>query len=222
MDNTDKWKEVGEDSRVNQHCQASKQASHYLIEKSHTTTFLEQKFGEELGLHVQTYLGLTHKVLKCLLEAIASLDHRDYECFVLIVLSKGKDKVVYDVQSDAMPISSLLEYFNDRKCPSLAEKPKLFLFHTFTTTSPADLLNSEERVDSCLLDDSLVMFSNETETERRTLLLQSLLDIGHRDMLHINTIKDNLKEEHGTPLVKNTLNRNFNIYKIQVHYQSTE
>ena len=205
MDNTNKWTE--EDLKINE-----------------SATALGQKFGNEFGLHVQLYVGLTGKVMKHLLKIISSLDHLDFECFVLVVLSKGRKEALYDVRQSVIPIPTLLEFFSDEKCETLRGKPKLFLFNTIVDTSQAQpFCNREEELRQSLPNDSLLIFSTDTEAGSQSSL-QSLLDNTEiDDMASINNIKAGVvNDEHTSSLVIASFKKRFNIYKIRSHCGLTE
>ncbi|XP_046327020.2 caspase-3-like [Haliotis rufescens] len=85
---------------------------------------LFQTFSYEVELHKDR----NAKEITDILKAISVRDHWRYDCFICCVLSHGSMGRVFGVDGMDVAISSLLELFFDSKCPSLAEKPKLFFF----------------------------------------------------------------------------------------------
>ena len=63
------------------------------------------------------------------LDEIRRTDHRDYDCFVCCILSHGQnDEEVFGSDGVVNNIKDLTGLFTGVKCPSLAGKPKVFLF----------------------------------------------------------------------------------------------
>ena len=54
--------------------------------------------------------------------------HKSADSFVLVILSHGATGSVYAIDGQSIDIEDeITEYFNDRNCPSLKGKPRLFL-----------------------------------------------------------------------------------------------
>ncbi|XP_057298826.1 caspase-3-like isoform X4 [Hydractinia symbiolongicarpus] len=55
------------------------------------------------------------------------MDFTNYSAFFLVVLSHGTKDGVLGVDEEAVSIESMLKYFNANLCPTLANKPKIFI-----------------------------------------------------------------------------------------------
>ncbi|XP_019851802.1 PREDICTED: uncharacterized protein LOC109581823 [Amphimedon queenslandica] len=92
---------------------------------------MREVFSDQLGFHVQVYSSLTRKGIKHLLKTVATVDHSEQYCFVLIVLSKGeREKVIYGSDGKKLGVNDLVMLFSRNACSSLEEKPKLFFTET--------------------------------------------------------------------------------------------
>ena len=62
-------------------------------------------------------------------EEYASVDHSDFDAFVMIVMSHGADgDAIYGVSGKRkVRVKDLMAEFTINRCPSLAGKPKLFI-----------------------------------------------------------------------------------------------
>ncbi|KAM6070911.1 PREDICTED: caspase-10 [Chlamydotis macqueenii] len=80
-----------------------------------------------LGLDVRTYTDLTSQEIKDLMRTWQhSQDHKDRDCFICCILSHGESGAIYGKDEELVPIRTIMSYFTARRCPQLAEKPKLF------------------------------------------------------------------------------------------------
>ncbi|NXE07254.1 CASPA protein, partial [Lophotis ruficrista] len=80
-----------------------------------------------LGLDVKTYTNLTSQEIKDLMRSWQhSQDHKDRDCFICCILSHGESGAIYGKDEELVPIRTIMSYFTARRCPQLAEKPKLF------------------------------------------------------------------------------------------------
>ncbi|XP_078118066.1 caspase-8 isoform X2 [Sander vitreus] len=66
------------------------------------------------------------KMLSVLRELGSRPIHSQMDCLVCCILSHGIEGAVYSVEGHTVKIKELMEPVNGFKCPSLAEKPKLF------------------------------------------------------------------------------------------------
>ena len=100
------------------------------IQKYDDETIKEMRevLSDQLGFHVQIYSSLIRKGIKHLLKTVATVDHSDQYCFVVIVLSKGeRERVIYGSDGKKLQVNMLVSRY---ACPSLEEKPKLFFIET--------------------------------------------------------------------------------------------
>ncbi len=72
---------------------------------------------------------LKQKIVQCNLKlfffSVSEEDHSDADCFVCVILSHGKEGVIYGTNG-TIKIDSLVSNFKGDRCESLAGKPKLF------------------------------------------------------------------------------------------------
>ncbi|KAL0113110.1 hypothetical protein PUN28_012371 [Cardiocondyla obscurior] len=80
---------------------------------------------KNLSFDVKDFHNLTFKDVLNQLEKAAEMDHSEYDCLVVAVLSHGELGVLYAYDT-AYKADSLWNHFTADKCQSLAGKPKLF------------------------------------------------------------------------------------------------
>ncbi|XP_060944555.1 caspase-8 [Limanda limanda] len=79
-----------------------------------------------LGFDVEVHPDCTSEEMLSVMGELGKRDHRQMDCVVCCVLSHGKEGMVYGVDSHSVDIKDLKEPLNALRCPTLAEKPKLF------------------------------------------------------------------------------------------------
>lgn len=81
----------------------------------------------ELGFTVpQLGCNMTKEQVDAEIAKYAILDHSDSDCIMLIFLTHGDGKYIY-TSDERMEYKKVWEAFNTRSCPSLANKPKIFI-----------------------------------------------------------------------------------------------
>ena len=95
------------------------------------------EFDEEMLLDLFSKLSfevcikndLKYYEMLAIAEKFASKDHRDYDAFVMIVMSHGGDgDTIYGVRGrHKIRVTDLMAEFKIDRCPSLAGKPKIFI-----------------------------------------------------------------------------------------------
>ncbi|XP_019857673.1 PREDICTED: uncharacterized protein LOC109585969 [Amphimedon queenslandica] len=78
---------------------------------------IREVFSDKLGFHVQIYSSLTRKGIKRLLKTVATIDHSDIYCLVIIMLGIEKSK--------KLEISDIVTPFKSDE-----DTPKVFFFET--------------------------------------------------------------------------------------------
>ena len=87
-----------------------------------------QKLFTWLGFDTKLpYKDLTGKEMGQTLEDVARMDHSNYDCLMVAILSHGKARDIVSGKSGSISIKNILEVFSDQKCPTLAGKPKIFI-----------------------------------------------------------------------------------------------
>ena len=59
---------------------------------------------------------------------LSSTSHTDYDCLIVAILTHGIEGNVYSTDGVLIPIATIVSMFDANSCPSLAEKPKIFIF----------------------------------------------------------------------------------------------
>ena len=78
---------------------------------------IREVFSDQLGFHVQIYSSLTRKGIKHLLKAVATVDHSNVHCLVIVMLGIGKSK--------KLEVSDIVTPFESDE-----DIPKVFFFET--------------------------------------------------------------------------------------------
>ncbi|XP_066477900.1 caspase-7 isoform X2 [Tiliqua scincoides] len=84
-----------------------------------------QKCFRKIGFKVSVYNDLSCDDMEQQLRKAASENHSDAACFACILLSHGKEGLIYGTDGE-MPIKTLTALFRGDRCQSLIGKPKLF------------------------------------------------------------------------------------------------
>ena len=81
---------------------------------------------EALSFEVKTERNKgRQKILEILNHYSHDVDHSSYDCFVLWLLSHGKDGHIYGADGVTVPIETVRDLFSNVQCPTLKGKPKL-------------------------------------------------------------------------------------------------
>ena len=88
-------------------------------------------FGKKLGFNVEIFTRLHRIAIRELLVAVASVDHTNLNCLLIIILSEGKKKkCIYGTDGKKISTNEAVSYFSSDFCQTLVGKPKLFLLET--------------------------------------------------------------------------------------------
>lgn len=84
----------------------------------------------KLSFEVHVKNDLKYNEILDTAEEFASRDHSEYDAFVMIVMSHGADgDAIYGVRGKhKVKVEDLMVEFKINQCPSLAGKPKIFIF----------------------------------------------------------------------------------------------
>ncbi|KAJ8966557.1 hypothetical protein NQ314_003452 [Rhamnusium bicolor] len=85
---------------------------------------------EALGFDVLVFKDLKLAEIIYHVNQAVIMDHTNYNCFLLIVLSHGDQVLLYARDEPYNPDEILWDQFTADKCPTLAGKPKLFLLQS--------------------------------------------------------------------------------------------
>ena len=91
---------------------------------------LKQLF-KDLFFKVVVERDLTKHQMEDVAEKYGAKDHSAFDSFVMIVMSHGGDRdCILGVNGRETSVKNLMVEFQERKCPSLKEKPKVFIIQT--------------------------------------------------------------------------------------------
>jgi len=79
-----------------------------------------------LGFYTNRYDNLKADEMECKLKEVASLNHKEYDCLMIAILTHGKQGKLYGTDK-LTPIVPLINLFDGNKCPTLVGKPKIFV-----------------------------------------------------------------------------------------------
>ena len=81
---------------------------------------------EELHFNVKTERNKERQEILEILDHFShDVDHSAYDCFVLWLLSHGKDGHIFGADGETVPIETVWDRFSNAQCPALKGKPKL-------------------------------------------------------------------------------------------------
>lgn len=89
---------------------------------------LKDVFGNHLQFNVEVCRNATSEKIMRICQEYSGKDHGRFDCLVFCILSHGSSGAVYGTDSNSVPIKEITACFTASRCPTLAEKPKLFFF----------------------------------------------------------------------------------------------
>ena len=97
-----------------------------------TGTHVDEKSLEEtfewLDFNVDIQRNLTAREMCDKLLEVAKMNHEKYDAFVCCILTHGgSNEKLYGTDNEPLTVTDIKSIFADKKCPSLKEKPKIFL-----------------------------------------------------------------------------------------------
>ncbi|XP_053206985.1 caspase-1-like [Panonychus citri] len=91
-----------------------------------------------LGFEVIVHNDLKEKEIRSTLKAVSEEDHSDEDCLILCFITIKQEHFL-SAKDGKFEIESLSEYFNAKKCPSLAGKPKMCFIQAFPVLYDASI-----------------------------------------------------------------------------------
>ena len=85
---------------------------------------LEKLFGA-LDFKVKTARNKRREEILKLLDEFSQYDHKEYDCFVLWLMSHGQEGQFYAADGKTVPIDTVRDFFSNANCSTLKGKPKL-------------------------------------------------------------------------------------------------
>ncbi|KAJ7393240.1 hypothetical protein OS493_006209 [Desmophyllum pertusum] len=109
---------------------------------------LEDLF-EELSFHVNVVQNYTGREMWDAAIDVAAQDHSAFDAFVFIIMSHGGDRdTIYGVDGRPVRIEELMSEFIATKCPTLQNKPKLFIIQSCRGSSTECMVPPNCHIDS--------------------------------------------------------------------------
>ncbi|XP_078492732.1 caspase-6 [Ciona intestinalis] len=106
---------------------------------------------KKLGFDVQVYKDLSCIAMLEVINGASSMDHTGNDCCFVAFLSHGDDGCVYGTDG-IVQIKKIVDQFRGDVCPSLAGKPKIFLFqacrgtlHETSVQLSVDVVDGEDQ-----------------------------------------------------------------------------
>ncbi|XP_053452607.1 CASP8 and FADD-like apoptosis regulator isoform X1 [Nycticebus coucang] len=178
-----------------------------------------------LGYQVRRFLCLTVKEIDQVLNQVVHMpQHRDYDSFVCVLVSRGGSQSVFGVgQTDSgFPLHRIRRLFMGDLCPSLVGKPKLFFIQNY-------MVPEAQLEDSSLLEvDGPAMSNVEPEAQKPgpsmvhpeadffwslcTTDVSLLKWSSSSPSLYVQCLSQKLKEERKRPLLDLHTELNDNMY----------
>lgn len=86
-----------------------------------------EKLFEALDFKVKTERNIEKQKILKVLDDTATDDHSTYDCFVLCLMSHGKEGSIYGADGETVLIETICDFFSNSNCATLRGKPKLFI-----------------------------------------------------------------------------------------------
>ena len=94
----------------------------------HDVWKLKYIFSHLLGFCVIVFNNLNAYSIKVLLKALGKVDFTQHQCFALAMLSHGDENGITCSDENPVTVNEIVGSLSVTNCPTLAGKPKLFLF----------------------------------------------------------------------------------------------
>lgn len=117
------------------------------------------------GFDVRVYNNKTCQEISYILGEIQQIDHKDNGALVVCTLSHGDMNVVSGACGQDLPINSMTSLFRADNCPSLAGKPKFFIFQACQGKDTQDVWHQTNAPVMAESDTNLVPNMAEVMTE---------------------------------------------------------
>lgn len=85
---------------------------------------------EQFNFITLYFSSLSLDSIELLLKTLSHIDQSDSSCSVNIMINTSKEGVVNGTDGRSLLTKDVMEFLSDKNCPSLADKPKVFLFQT--------------------------------------------------------------------------------------------
>jgi len=95
----------------------------------------------DVAIHRNLHLAAFFKVIT---EFCCNKMHKEADMAVVVILSHGKDGVVYASDGQSINMEYIYEFFNNRNCPNLMGKPKFFIVQACRGDRPDQGVEEEE------------------------------------------------------------------------------
>lgn len=134
----------------------------------------------EVKLHENVTLFELHQILK----ECQGKNHTDYNALIIIILSHGDSgDIIYTIDGDYIRLNDIAHYFTGTNCPSLCNKPKVFIIQACRGSKQNQAIPTEHI--QVIEPHDITNQSSSTPTNTPTANIDSIL----REYVHLS-IKD--------------------------------
>ncbi|KAJ7391986.1 Caspase-7 [Desmophyllum pertusum] len=117
----------------------------------HGAEFDEEKLVnlfKELFFDVDVRPNLSANAIRGVAIEVAARDHSAFDAFVFIIMSHGNDRdIIYGVDARYVQTEELMSEFKANKCPTLQNKPKLFIVQACRGSSQDLVAPANHKID---------------------------------------------------------------------------
>ena len=153
---------------------------------------------DQYSLHTHIFSQLSCDAIRLLLKTVSQIDHTPLSCFVVVIIGIGDQGAINGIDERGILPKEIIDVFSDDKCPSLINKPKVFLFQMIPHPSALDqtMETSDVIKITCTIPDA----SQCTQYPQ----LSSLLDVLYNYADNINTGSVFLHTHQSDSITSNT------------------
>eukprot|EP00105_Crassostrea_gigas_P002040 XP_011414438.1 PREDICTED: caspase-3 isoform X2 [Crassostrea gigas] len=141
------------------------------------------------GFDVRVYNNKTCQEISYILGEIQQIDHKDNGALVVCTLSHGNLNVVSGACGQDLPINSMTSLFRADNCPSLAGKPKFFIFQACQGKDTQDVWHQTN---------APVMAESDTNLVPNSPMAEVMTEVPHLHQLNLAPAEADFLIAHST------------------------
>ena len=108
---------------------------------------------ERFHFNVLNFSSLSHSAVHILINTLSRIDHSGLSCLVVILIDSRTEEAP---SATSIRSNEIINYFSEEQCPSLKNKPKVFLFQTVSAGNSKEN-NFDDKIKlSCIQPDATV------------------------------------------------------------------
>lgn len=93
---------------------------------------------DQYSLHTHVLSQLSCDAIRLLLKTVSQIDHTPLSCLLVVIIGIGDQGAINGIDERGILPKEIIDAFSDDKCPSLINKPKIFLFQMIPNPSAPD------------------------------------------------------------------------------------